>query len=437
MGLVGKEPRIPLTDLLFCLSDVIDLVSPSVADHHKRVAYIASSIGAEFGLPVEQQNELVLAGILHDVGALSLKQRLDLLQFEVQDPHRHALIGYQLLQPFGPLSEAALLVRYHHASWNGDVGEREPAPLGSYVLHLADRVDTLMNRQRGISESVRREVCERIGKLSGQLFMPDLVDAFMHLARREYFWYDIVSPSLDAILSRRVRSVTVELDTEGLLDLTGLFARVIDFRSRFTATHSSGVAATAEALARLVGVSAQECQMMRVAGYLHDLGKLVVPAEILEKPGPLTGDEWAVMRAHAYHTHRVLETVRGLELVNAWAALHHERLNGEGYPFHLEGRDLALGSRLMAVADVFTAVTEGRPYAEALPGDQALQVLQQMAGDALDSTIVSLLGSHFDEVNAQRVAMQEAAVREYEGTVWAKQDEPARIEKRRVKESVW
>ena len=95
-----KEPQIPLFDLIMCLSDAVDLVSPAVADHHKQVAYIAYSIGAELDLPMKERNELVLAGSLHDIGALSLKERIDLLQFEFENPHLHAGVGYFLLNLF-------------------------------------------------------------------------------------------------------------------------------------------------------------------------------------------------------------------------------------------------------------------------------------------------------------------------------------------------
>lgn len=254
---------------------------------------------------------------------------------------------------------------------------------------------------------------------SGKVFAPEVVSTFNHLdtslAAKEYFWFDATSPSVDAILRRQQGSTTLSLGLEGLLSLANLFRRIIDFRSPFTATHTSGVAATAEALARLVGFSERECRMMMVAGYLHDLGKLAVPTEILEKSAKLTEAEFDIVRSHAYHTYSILATIPELDTINTWASLHHERLDGTGYPFHHQGQDLSLGSRIMAVADVFTAITEDRPYRKGMTSDEALQVLQKMAeSSALDPSVVSVLGLHYDEVNSIRIAAQQTSSEEYQ-----------------------
>ncbi len=412
-----KEPQIPMFDLILSLSTAMDLVSSAVVNHHKQVAYIASSIGAELGLPSEQQNELVLAGALHDIGALSLKDRIDTLQFEAEKPHHHAECGYLLLKMFEPLSSVAALVRFHHVPWSEGGGSEfkgKQVPMGSHLLHLADRVAVLVTKQQEVLGQVKR-VCESVVEHSGKMFMPEQVDAFMSLATKEYFWLGIASPSIGSILPGRVRLATIELGIKGLLSLAKLFSQIIDFRSRFTATHSSGVAASAESLARFIGFSERECQMMKIAGYLHDLGKLAVPAEILDKPAKLTEDEFNIIKSHTFYTYSILETISDLDVINAWASFHHESLDGKGYPFHHKGEDLPLGSQIMAVADVFTAITEDRPYRKGMTSDRALQVLQQMADNsALDSSIISLLRLHFDEVNSFRRAAQAASGEEYQ-----------------------
>lgn len=284
--------------------------------------------------------------------------------------------------------------------------------MGSHILHLADRIDVLINKQQEILGQVKG-IVERIKEFSGKMFMPELVDAFMSLASKEYFWLSIVSPSIDSILNRFI-STTIELNIENLLSLTKLFSHIIDFRSRFTAVHSSGVAATAEGLSRFAGFSERECKMMRIAGYLHDLGKLAVPVEILEKPAKLTEEEFNVIRSHTFYTYRILEPISGLDLINAWASLHHERMDGTGYPFHLKGQDLSLGSRIMAVADVFTALTEDRPYRRGMTRDRALEILREMAENStLDPYVVSLLEFHFDDINSFRLSAQEASFEEY------------------------
>ncbi len=417
LALEKKTLHVPLFDMILCLSNVIDLVSPAVVDHHKHVAYMASALSMELGFTEEEQTRLMMAGALHDVGALSLEERLDTLAFEIKFPHEHALAGYLLLKAFEPFSEIARVVRYHHVPWRGEqrpefVGK--PVPIGSHLLHLADRVDILIDRHREVLGQVDG-IYQRIESESGIIFMPELVRAFMRLAKKESFWLDTVFPSVDQILAKRARGATIELDLDGLLSLTKLFSQIIDFRSRFTAVHSSGVAASAEALAHFCGFSAEQCRMMRIAGYLHDIGKLAVPAEILESPKKLGENDFRMIKRHSFYTCRILETISTLDVINQWASLHHERLEGEGYPFHYRESELSLGSRIMSVADVFTAITEDRPYRKGMTKGEALQVLQQMGESSkLDLDIVYILKRRFDEITPLQTSAQALASREYE-----------------------
>lgn len=412
-----QELNISQLDALISLSNAVDLISPVVANHHKRVAYIASSLAAELGRPVREQNDLVVAGALHDVGALSLSDRLEILNFDVEPTNKHSEIGYRLLRSFELMSEIALLVRHHHLSWNGGVGSEvngEAVPLGSHILHLADRVAVLVNQRQEILQQ-SAPISEKIQEQSGKRFMPEVVEAFRNLAGKEYFWLDTLSQSIDSDWHGVSSLARAELDLWGLLDLAKLYCKIIDLRSSFTATHSSGVAHGAEALARLFGFGEKRCQMMKIAGYLHDLGKLRVPVEIIEKPGRLTDGEFAVVRSHTYFTYRVLEKIKGLEDINQYASFHHERLNGTGYPFHIGSDDLLLGSRIMAVADVFTAMTEDRPYREGLKEGEVKRALEKSVKDSMmDGNVVSVLIRNFDEIDSIRRSAQAAALREYQ-----------------------
>ncbi|MEW6105586.1 MAG: HD domain-containing phosphohydrolase [Bacillota bacterium] len=421
-----NDLQVSVFDLVACLSRAMDLVSPAVSNHHLRVAYIAFSLGRELGMPLDEQRNLAIAGSLHDSGALSLKERLDALEFELVTPQTHAETGYKLLMTFRPLAHVARIVRYHHVPWKDTSGSRfaeDDVPLASHVLHLADRVAVLIRENDEILGQARR-ISEVVRTRSGTMFAPDLVNAFLGLATKEFFWFDValLPPSeMMSLLARAAAgtpaSAELRLDLEGLLGLADLFRRIIDFRSSFTATHSAGVAATAARLACLAGFSEMECRMMRAAGYLHDIGKLAVPAEILEKPGSLTEHEFNIIKQHAFHSYRIIESLPTLDVVNRWASLHHERLDGRGYPFHYSGRELSLGSRIMSVADVFTALTEQRPYRRAMEAAKALDVVRELGcASALDLEIVSLLASHLDEVDADRRAAQAAASEDYEAS---------------------
>ncbi len=410
-----QEPRISLFHLVECLSKAMDLVSPLLADHHERVAFIAFKVAQALDLPERDQRDLALAGALHDSGALSVQERIEFLEFDLEDTWVHSELGYRLLQSFAPVRRAAEFVRYHHVWWSQaqDPALRGRVPLGSHVLHLADRVAVLLRTERDILSHVEG-ICRKIRKRRGEQFAPRVVDAFLDVAGKECFWLHAVSRSPAQILRRCAWSEAAELNMDGLVELSGLFRQVIDFRSRFTATHSVGVAASAEALARLCGFSQRECVMIRVAGHVHDLGKLVVPVEILEKPGPLHARERALIRTHTFYTYQILSSVEDLRLVNEWASFHHERLDGSGYPFHHGGADLSLGARIMAVADVFTALSEDRPYRKGLPREDVLQALRRMAGEgALDASLVRLLAQEYESIDRERRGAQENAEREY------------------------
>jgi len=414
--MVQNGRKIRLIDLIICLSDATDFIDPAVVDHHKQVAYIAYSIAAELGLSLKEQKDLILAGSLHDIGAFSLKERKDALAFELRNPHGHARNGYALLRLFEPLSAVAAMVRFHHVPWDHGAGREFrglEVPFFSHIIHLSDRVAVLVDKKREILGQARK-ICGAIQKKAGSMFSPELVDVFQKVASREYFWLDLSSPSIQAILSQRLRSANIGIVSRDMLGFSELFSRIIDFKSPFTATHSSGVAASAEYLAQKIGFGLKECTAMRIAGYMHDLGKLAVPVEILDKPAQLSRQEYNVVRHHTFYTYRILEPIAPLHTINTWAAYHHERLDGSGYPFHLKKKDLPLGSQVMAVADVFTALTEDRPYRAGMKRLGAMKILDDMSSrSALNGEIISLLRKHYDEIDTLRMHAQANARMKY------------------------
>jgi len=142
-------------------------------------------------------------------------------------------------------------------------------------------------------------------------------------------------------------------------------------------------------------------KLMQAAGYLHDLGKISVPSEILDKQGKPTEAEWAILQGHTYYTFRILETIGGMPQVSEWAAFHHERLDGKGYPFGHTAKDLTLGTRIMAVADTTTALLEDRPYRKSMSDQKAIRILRKLAADgALDGDVLDVLLRDFDPIHA-------------------------------------
>ena len=412
-----KEPYLHLFDLAICLSDACDLISPLLAHHHKQVACIAFAIGKELGLDHHRLEDLVLAAIMHDIGALSLHERIELMEFETANTSAHEEIGYSLLNQFKPTQRIAEIVREHHRHWDGMNAREESGSsdqIESDIIHCADRVALLIDiRENVIGQA--GEIRERITAKRGTMFRPDVHDAFVSVSDRESFWLDAVSPTIYRTLRKQVRMGSLMLDGSQLNDLAMVFGRIIDFRSRFTATHSAGVAAVAEMLSKAAGFSKRESGYMRIAGLLHDLGKLAVPREILEKPGKLESREFDVIRTHTYHTFRILDTLDGFDTINMWGAFHHERLNGKGYPFHHTDDNLSLGSRIMCVADIFTAIIEDRPYRSGMAPEEVVNVLVTMAKHGfIDTGIVELLKSNFTAVNGYREQEQNVSRSLYE-----------------------
>lgn len=206
-----------------------------------------------------------------------------------------------------------------------------------------------------------------------------------------------------------------ELDDAALMEFSRCFSQIIDFRSRFTATHSRGVAAAAAALAGLFDLPQGMSERLVLAGNLHDLGKLAVPSEILEKPAALDSGEFETMRRHAAVGAGVLGAVRGLDDVARWVSRHHERLDGKGYPDGFGAEALSLPCRILAVADVFTAVCEDRPYRPGMPEAEARALLSREAErGGLDPEVVGPLLSHFADVTAARAGAQAEAAREFQ-----------------------
>ncbi len=405
-----------LYDLLICITKAVDLISTDVTDHHQQVAYLSYNIADQMRLSHEQKRLLAVAALLHDIGAVALHDDLDFVEQEHAGIHEHAFIGAKLVSGFPAFADVARIIKFHHVAWNYGEGKSfrgEAVPMLSHIVHLADRISVRLKKDECIISQISG-MKEYVEKNRGPLFAPDIADAFLQICGQEALWLDLIyQPSVSNVTDVMALD-TIGLTLDEVVNLTQIFAQIIDFRSPFTAMHSAGVAAAAVKLAELSGFSEDECRMMHIAGNLHDIGKLAIPREILEKQDKLEPSEYDVIRAHSFYTYRLLKPVSGFETIAQWAAYHHERLNGKGYPFHLEAHSLSLGSRIMAVADIFTAVTEDRPYRKGMPKNRAEGVLSEMAANGgISPSISALLMEHYEQVAAVRKAAADAAVGKY------------------------
>lgn len=414
---MNKIIRCNLRELLLCLSDAQDLISPLLARHQQQVAYLSYRLAEQLDLPTQERKEIFLAALVHDIGALSTNELLSITEHEPVAAYNHAFKGALLMEGFKPLRSISGLVKYHHVPWSYGQGLRfneEMVPLYSHIIHLADRVCAgIQNPKHNVLSQLPR-VLKGVNQQAGALYAPDFVAALNKLSKKEYIWLDLTSRDPVDMLPTQELFDSLSLDIDDIIDFAILFSRIIDFRSRFTACHSAGVAKVAEHLADLLGFSPIERKMMLIAGYLHDLGKLAIDSEILEKPDNLQLDEFNEIRAHTYYTYVLLDKIQQFDIIKIWAAYHHERLDGEGYPFHISGESLPLGSRIMAVADVFTAITEDRPYRQGMSAEHATKVLNDMVDTgALDGNVVKKATDHFAAINDIRAAAQKVAEKQY------------------------
>ena len=215
------------------------------------------------------------------------------------------------------------------------------------------------------------------------------------LERDPEFWAGVyLTGDLEgAVAAIEPAGFTLAADDESLDRIARAFAWVIDAKSAFTFAHSERMADVTWRLAGHLGLDGRQATRLRRAALLHDIGKLAVPNRILDKPGKLSESEWEAIKAHPRFTFEILDRVPGFRDMAFEASLHHERLDGRGYHRGVEGAELPIGARIMAVADVFDALRADRPYRAGLPLDQVLSMLRADVATAFCGDCVTADGA--------------------------------------------
>lgn len=401
-----------LADLLFSVSEAMDLSDPSLHDHQIRTAYLSSELARAARLDYGQTERLFVAALLHDIGALSPEEKIGAHLYEDLLPEPHCLRGGKLFREAFWLNPSARIVDWHHTRMDEHQNAARTLSdfdvLGAQILYLSDHLERAIQRDTYILHQTTA-LRERIHTLSGTAIHPDVVALFDEISGSEDFWLELVSKNLARKMRERNVLRSIELDYEAARSIASVFKDMTDFRSRFTATHSTGVAVCARGLGEALSFSGKDLQQIDLAGLMHDVGKLVVPNAILCKPSRLTGEEYAVIKQHPYYSYQILSRVRGFEQIAEWASFHHERLDGSGYGNRHERADLDVGAKIVAVADVTTAIAERRPYRE--PGDESavLDALREMSGkNLLEPRIVEALADNYQAIMAATQTAQAA-----------------------------
>ena len=250
------------------------------------------------------------------------------------------------------------------------------------IIFVADRVELLLHRDEYYLWQTDR-VVQRVRDHIGTIFHPEVVECFADLAQKPSLWLDLQTGNYVKAIRDNPDMMHV-LSMEELEDIAELFATIVDSKSPFTATHSSGLAAKAAIMAEKLGMEPLKVRQMRLAALLRHR-KTGCPRGNPCRARKLTREEFAVMQQHTYHTYYLIGMLGdGLESIQRWAAYHHERLDGSGYPFGLTGDQLDMECRLMAVLDVFQALTEDRPYRSPLSLETGALLRKEVQAGHLD-----------------------------------------------------
>lgn len=389
--------EIDIIGLLSAFSFALDCVEAELihvtSNHGKRVAYMSVCMAEKMGVSDDALRDLAACALLHD-NALTQYineefysdiSNIDTLKVSSDDitPRQlgmHCIYGEKNLEKYPFKTGVKDVILYHHEEADGS-GPFEKkwteVPLFARIIHFSDMLDAFCKAQK-FDEDVFNKAVHFIEKNKDKRFDSEVTkmffdafdkDEFSRLGDEhieEYFWEKV--PCEKSFYSFDV-----------LKDLADLFAKIIDYKSEFTSRHSLGVARTASKISEIMGYDKVICDKMYLAGALHDVGKIAIGNEILEKPARLTDDEFAKMKNHAGYTYMILSKVDGFEEIRDVAAFHHERLDGSGYPFGKRADELTTLQRIMACADIYQALTEKRPYKDGMDHDKACEILKDMA----------------------------------------------------------
>jgi len=386
-----------LDRLILALSDAFDLVGVDKTGHSRRVGLIAARIAGELGWENGEIRTLLRAALLHDCGVSTTGEHHDLMgALRWADSVEHCQRGAGYLASIPELAPLAPLVAEHHTAWTNlcNRGVPDDVALAANLICLADRTDALL---QGGGTAGRDLVVVLRGH--GGFFAPQALAALDRLARCEAFWFALEEPVLSESLVRLMAIGAPELlDVVSVTRLAAVVGGIIDRKSPYTECHSGGVARVAVLLGKALGLGEVTQRGLEIAGCLHDIGKLRIPDELLDRQGALDAAERLRMARHAFDTRVILTHAFGPGGIADWAAFHHECLSGNGYPFHLDGDGLCREARIVAVADVFQALAQHRPYRAPLSAEEIAALMDGLVfAGKLDSDVVAACKDHLDE----------------------------------------
>nr|WP_246201884.1 HD domain-containing protein [Sneathiella aquimaris] len=436
------DGKLFLSEVIGALSYALDMTEGQPAGHSIRCCYIGMHLGKKLGLDQQQQWDLYYTLLLKDAGCSSNAARLYELygcderdfkhEFKLVDNTdfrevskfiiNHVGVGESFLSRLKRLIDVgkngsnyavelietrcergadiairlgfneaiADGIRYLDEHWNGEGKPYRKSgheiPVNSQIALLAQVADVFF------ISSGQDASLEQVTRRSGSWFDPNLVALFDDIANDDEFWQHLNSDDLQQqIMKLEPASMAMRVSEERLDDITAAFGMIVDTKSSFTFDHSSRVALYTESIAKHFGYEKNHLSYLRRAALLHDIGKLGVSNDILDKPGKLDDHEWAEIRKHSKFTEEILSHLSPFTTMAKMAGAHHEKLDGTGYPYGLCAEEIHMDTRIITAADIFDAITAARPYRGAVPVEKTLEIMRGECGTSIDPVVFDAL----------------------------------------------
>lgn len=373
------------------ISNMLKIQNSQLVDHGSRVGYLVAKMLEKKGVGEREITDAYILGLLHDVGAYKTEEIDKLVQFENKQVYDHSIYGYLILKLSEVMTGKEDAILYHHTPWEKlkQVGS-ENKQLANLIF-LADRVEIYLRTKKIPIEMEKLDKTNCFSKENLQLFC-ETEQAF-----------EVQKRLLDGsyINDTEKYLYRTEFSEDELRKLIRMVAFLIDFRSESTVTHTITMVSAAVVIAKLMGLEQQEIDEIYTGAYIHDLGKVAIPLEVLEKPGRLDYDEMEIMKTHIILTGNIISG-HVSDNVYKIAMRHHEKLDGKGYPYGIKEEELSLAEKIVAVADIFSALTGKRSYKDSMPKDKVVAIMQQMAQNhQIAKDVVDILILNYEVIEQQ------------------------------------
>lgn len=346
------------------------ILNPQLMHHSERTAYILyKMLLAEGRMNNQELADYVLIALLHDIGTCKLEYIDHWAEYEKNDVWPHSIYGFLFLKYLSPLESKAEVVLYHHLDYNKHyVIKSQYIKIAEY-LFMADKMDVVMSMP-GTLES------DYLQKYRNIKFSAEALALFLR-ANAQYkvldnLKHDDYLKELDELIA------SVNFSEEYKRKFLQMLVYIIDFRSEHTVIHTLATTIFAQELGEMMHLTAQEKYNLYYGALLHDIGKIAIPLSILEAPGRLTPKEMDIMKKHVEITDHILTGIVDDD-VREIAIRHHEKIDGSGYFRGLKGEQLTKPQRIVAVADIISALYGKRSYKEAFDIDKIKEIIKSDA----------------------------------------------------------